>query len=74
MKCVICKVGETEQGFTNVTLERDSRIIIIKQVPAEICTNCGEYYLSEKVTESLLKRAELVVKNNAELEVIQFAA
>ncbi len=74
MKCVICKIGETEKGFTNVTLERENRIVIIKQVPAEICNNCGEYYLNEEVTESLLKRAELAVKNNAELEVIQYAA
>ena len=74
MKCVICKVGETKSGFTNVTLERDGRIVIVKQVPAEICNNCGEYYLSEKVTNSLLKRAEKIVLNNAELEIIQYAA
>ena len=74
MNCVICKVGDTKKGFTNVTLEREGRIIIIKHVPAEICANCGEYYLSEEVTESVLKKAEIVVKNNAELEIIQYAA
>ena len=73
MKCVICKTGETKKGFANVSLERDNRIIIIKNVPAEICSNCGEYYLDEEVTESVLNKTETLVKNNAELEVIQFA-
>ena len=74
MKCVICKVGETHNGFANVTLEREKSIIIIKQVPAEICNNCGEYYLNEEITESLLKKAEVVVQSKVELEVIQYAA
>ena len=74
MKCVICKVGKTKHGFTNVTLERENSIIIVKQVPLEICNNCGEYYLNEDVTESLLKKAEAVMHNKVELEVIQYAA
>lgn len=74
MKCEICKVGETYSGFANVTLERGKSIIIIKQVPAEICSNCGEYYLNEVTTDSVLKKAEAVMQNKVELEVIQFAA
>ena len=42
MKCVICKDGVTEKGFTSVTLERDGMLYHIKQVPAQTCTNCGE--------------------------------
>ncbi len=73
MKCEICKVGETYSSFANVTLER-GKSIIIKQVPAEICSNCGEYYLNEETTDSVLKKAEAVMQNKVELEVIQFAA
>jgi YgiT-type zinc finger domain-containing protein len=50
MKCVICKHGETKPGLVTVTLERDECIIVLKKVPAEICDNCGEYYLSDAVT------------------------
>ncbi|MGM3304701.1 type II toxin-antitoxin system MqsA family antitoxin [Anabaena sp. WFMT] len=74
MKCVICKHGETKPGLVTVTLERDKCIIVLKKVPAEICDNCGEYYLSDTVTEQVLEKAELAINNGAELEIIRYAA
>jgi YgiT-type zinc finger domain-containing protein len=74
MKCVICKHGETHAGVVTTTLSRGESTIIFKGVPAEVCENCGEYYLSESVTEQLLTRAEQAVKGGAEVEIIRFAA
>ncbi|MDB9476817.1 MULTISPECIES: type II toxin-antitoxin system MqsA family antitoxin [Aphanizomenonaceae] len=74
MKCVICKHGETKPGLVTVTLERDECIIVLKKVPAEICDNCGEYYLSDAVTEQVLDKAELAITKGAELEIIRYAA
>ena len=74
MRCVICKHGKTQAGLVTVTLERDESIVIIKRVPAEICDNCGEYYLSDAITEQMLKRAEVAVSNGAEVEIIRYAA
>ena len=74
MKCAICKHGETQAGKVTVTLQRGETTIIIKDVPAEVCNNCGEYYLSEQVTEKLFARAEEAVKNGTEVEIFRFAA
>ncbi|WP_016951127.1 type II toxin-antitoxin system MqsA family antitoxin [Anabaena sp. PCC 7108] len=74
MKCVICKHGQTKPGLVTVTLERDECIIVLKKVPAEICDNCGEYYLSDTVTEQVLEKAELAITKGAELEIIRYAA
>jgi len=74
MKCIICKSGETSEGQTTVTLQRGQSTIIIKDVPAKICKNCGEYYLSEKVSGQVLTMAENAVKHNAEVEILRFAA
>jgi YgiT-type zinc finger domain-containing protein len=74
MKCVLCKHGATYFGNVTVTLERDNCIIILKGVPADICENCGEYYLSQSTTRSVLSRAERVVDGNAEIEILRFAA
>lgn len=74
MKCVICKQGTTSPGEVTVTLQRGDTTVIFKKVPAEVCDNCGEYYLSEKVTENLLYRAESAVKNGAEVEILRYAA
>jgi YgiT-type zinc finger domain-containing protein len=74
MKCVFCKQGETGPGLATVTLQRGESTIIFKQVPAEVCSNCEEYYLSQDIAERLLSRAEEAVKNGAEGEVRRFAA
>ena len=74
MKCVICKQGETAPGLTTVTMTRGESTIVIKNVPADICENCGEYYLSEEISSQILRMAEEAVKRNHEVEVIQFAA
>ena len=74
MKCVICKQGRTHSGMTTVILVRGLTTVVIKDVPAEICENCGEYYLSEEVTEKVQDMAEQAVKHGAELEVLSYAA
>jgi hypothetical protein len=48
--------------------------MIFKGVPADVCENCGEYYLSEEITGRLLERAEQAVQNGAEVEIVRFAA
>ncbi|MCL4557680.1 MAG: type II toxin-antitoxin system MqsA family antitoxin [Deltaproteobacteria bacterium] len=74
MQCIICKQGKTKSGTTTVTLQRGDSTIIIKDVPAEICENCGEYYLSETITERILKMAEDAIQKGTEVEIIRFAA
>lgn len=74
MKCMICKQGKTLDGYTTVTLNRGDSSIIIKEVPAQICENCGEYYLFEKVSEQVLNLASEAIERNTEVEVLRFAA
>lgn len=74
MTCLVCKTGFMDNGYVTVTLERDQSIIIIKNVPAEVCDNCGEYILSEEVSRQIMKQAEQAVKNHAEVEILQYAA
>ena len=74
MKCVICKTGETRPGKTTVTLQRGATTVLIKDTPAEICQNCGEYYLSEEVAGRVYADAEAAVRRQAELEILHYAA
>jgi YgiT-type zinc finger domain-containing protein len=74
MKCLICKQGDTRPQQATVPLQRQETTIIFKGVPADVCDNCGEYYLSEEIAERLLQRAEEAVRNGAELEIVRFAA
>lgn len=74
MRCVLCRHGDTRPGRVTVTLQRGGTTVIVRDVPADVCENCGEYYLSEKVTEQLLARSEQAVKSGAEVEILRFAA
>ena len=74
MKCTICKQGETRAGKATVVLERGQTTVVIKDVPADICENCGEYYLTEEVTAKVMAMAEEAVQHNTEIEVLRFAA
>jgi YgiT-type zinc finger domain-containing protein len=74
MKCGICGHDGTRVGTTTVTLEKNGTTVVIKDVPAEICENCGERYMSEQVTGQLLRQAKAAVEAGIELEVRSYAA
>jgi YgiT-type zinc finger domain-containing protein len=74
MKCVICKTGETYPSRTTVPLNRGEATIVIKNVPADVCDNCGEYYLSEEMADRVLNLAEEAIRKGAEIEVLSLAA
>jgi YgiT-type zinc finger domain-containing protein len=74
MNCVICRQGALAPGHVTVTLQRDKSIIIIKGVPADVCQDCGEYYLNESVASIVYAKAEDSVHRHAEVEILQYAA
>jgi len=72
--CSICKVGQLAPGTVTVTLERGTSIILLKNVPAQVCNNCSSYFLDAETTRLVLQKAENSGLNGAELEVIQMQA
>ena len=74
MKCVICRNGETRSGAATVTLQRGGVTVVIKDVPAEVCGNCGEYYLSEERSAEAMGLAEEAEKRGAEVAVLRYGA
>ncbi len=51
-KCDICG-GELKPGFTTLELWRGETLVVIKDVPADVCVQCGEAYISAEVSERL---------------------
>jgi YgiT-type zinc finger domain-containing protein len=74
MNCLICKTGAYKTGKVTVKLERGSAIVLIKDVPAEVCDTWSNYLLEQKTTRGVLALAEKSFKNGAELEVISLKA
>ena len=54
-----------------MTLEKGETIILVKDVPAEVCTNCGHYYLSAETSKLVLEKGKEAYSKGAELEVVK---
>jgi YgiT-type zinc finger domain-containing protein len=72
-KCVICKHGETQARHTTVNLERGQTLLVFRNLPAHVCANCGEAYVSEEITAQLLDEAEEAVQARVQVDVREVA-
>ena len=52
MNCFFCK-GSLTDGTTTFMTEIDSCAVIIKNVPAKLCSQCGEASFSDEVAKKL---------------------
>ena len=74
MKCAICALADTRPGTISVTLEREGSTVVMKGVPAQICPNCGEEYVSDSVSERLMAIAEETVHRGLTVDIRQYMA
>ncbi|GFP28714.1 hypothetical protein HKBW3S33_02128 [Candidatus Hakubella thermalkaliphila] len=47
MKCLLCN-GEMEKATVAYTVDRKGYHLFIEEVPAYVCSQCGERYFEEK--------------------------
>jgi YgiT-type zinc finger domain-containing protein len=74
MTCVICQYGETEPGTTAVALTREEITIVIRDVPAQICTTCGEEYVDAGMGKQLSQIAERTISEGVQVDVRRYQA
>lgn len=60
-KCCFCK-GKTKIKNIDVDFRWGDKLFVVKNVPVEVCTQCGEKYYSSEVSKKL---DELVKKQTA---------
>jgi hypothetical protein len=48
--------------------------MIFRDVPADVCDSCGEYYLDGDVAAILQQMADAAEKRGTELEILRYAA
>jgi len=53
---------------------RNETVFVVKGVPAEVCTQCGDYVLDETVADWISDRADSAVERGAEVEILRYAA
>jgi len=69
--CIICK-GELTKQEANHIVDVDGHIIIIKNVPAEVCKQCGESFFENQVAVALEKIVDEIRNNKAEITIVNY--
>ena len=59
-------------GNNNNYFRKRNSTIVFKDVPANICDNCGEKYVNDNITKDLLKKANELIKNGMEVDIRKF--
>jgi YgiT-type zinc finger domain-containing protein len=71
---LICKSGEVRPGSTSFSVERGQMTLVLKGVPARVCSQCGEAYFDEATTRRIEEIAERVEHAGVQVAVQDYAA
>lgn len=71
MNCFKCK-GKLEEKKVNYMVDLESTIIIIKGVPAKVCSDCGEQYFNDETSENIEKIVNRLKDLSVEVSVINY--
>ena len=71
MNCILCRANLTK-GRVNHIVDLREGIIIIKNVPANVCNQCGEYYLDTKTAMELENMVDKIKRNKAEVFIVNY--
>ena len=70
--CPVCG-GALEAGETTIPyVFRDESVVVIKNVPAEICGDCREAFTSGKVTDQIVLMVQQLKNLHSEVSVISY--
>jgi YgiT-type zinc finger domain-containing protein len=73
MKCPLCK-GEVVRGRkTNLPYElSDERLIIVRNVPAIICSQCGDAFIEAEILSRVEKILDKATKDGMVLGFVEY--
>jgi YgiT-type zinc finger domain-containing protein len=73
MNCFICK-GDIEEKMVTHSVDIDSYAIVVKDVPAKVCKQCGEVWYNDAVSSQLDKILEEVVASGiTEVTIVKYS-
>ena len=49
MKCEVCTIGNRTDRLIRYSLDLGSKIVVVENVPASVCDNCGEVSFSPEI-------------------------
>ena len=71
MTCFMCK-GQLEDKITTFMVDLGNCIVIVKNVPSQVCSQCGEISYSHEVTKQLEAIVNTMRASIAEIAVVKY--
>jgi YgiT-type zinc finger domain-containing protein len=53
MSCPICGHDALSAGTTTFAADADGTVVVMRNVPADVCDNCGESFVTDKIAAEL---------------------
>ena len=72
MSCFMCK-GNLEDKLTNFIADLGNCIIIVKDVPSQVCSQCGEFSYRNDVVLQLEKIINKTKSTLTEIKVVRYS-
>ena len=72
-KCPLCGGGMSD-GITATPFLIGKKVIVIKDVPAEICGDCGEAYMKSSVVERVESMLDKLEDLHSEVSIVHYEA
>jgi YgiT-type zinc finger domain-containing protein len=67
--CPICG-GRKQDASTTFTVDLNTGVVVVRNVPASICSQCGEEWIDHKTAQLLEKIAEEAREKRCQFEVV----
>ncbi|MDZ7761279.1 MAG: type II toxin-antitoxin system MqsA family antitoxin [Desulfovermiculus sp.] len=71
--CPMCG-GTQSQGTTTFTVDKGNILVVVRNVPAHVCSQCGEAWIKDSVAEDLEQIVSEAIAHRRQLEIIDMAA
>jgi YgiT-type zinc finger domain-containing protein len=73
MTCFMCK-GTVQDGFSTFTVDMGGCVVVIKNVPSGVCSQCGEVSYNDEVTRRLEQIVHSITgSTSAEIAVVSYS-
>ncbi len=70
-KCPLCG-GEKKSGTTTYSVDLGFGVVVVRDVPAKICNQCGEEWIEDRIAKELERIVDNARLAHCELEVVPF--
>jgi YgiT-type zinc finger domain-containing protein len=70
-QCPLCK-GSIKKGKTTFTVDLGFSVVLVREVPANVCDLCGADWIEDSIAEKLEQRVESAKRNYQTVAISQW--